>query len=125
MSIGRAKARAFGLSLEWRAALWLSLKGYRVVARNFLARGGEIDVVALSPERWLGRGAICFVEVRGRAEIQTAHESVDAAKQRRIGKAAHDFLARNPQFRDWPQRFDILAAGRRGGLIHIRNAFDA
>lgn len=125
MTAKRERARAYGRSVEWRATLWLMLKGYRIVARNFLADGGEIDVVALSPGRWSGRGAVCFVEVRGRTHAEDARASVGAMKQMRIKTAAREFMARNPRMRAWPQRFDIVAAGRAGGLIHIRNAFDA
>jgi putative endonuclease len=124
MTVERLRARAFGRSLEWRSALWLMLKGYRIVARNFLAHGGEIDLVALSPSRWVGKGELCFVEVRGRAEAQGARESVGELKQSRIRAAAREYLARNPKMRSYPRRFDIIAAGRAGALIHIRNAFD-
>jgi putative endonuclease len=124
MSVKRQRARAYGLALEWRAAAWLMLKGYRIVARNFRVQGGEIDLIALSPERWTGQGRLCFVEVRGRKSAQDAQESVDALKQTRIRKAARDFLARNPAYRSWPQRFDVMAAGRIGAMIHNRNAFD-
>jgi putative endonuclease len=125
MTEKRQRARAFGLALEWRAAIWLTVKGYRILARNFLTKGGEADVIALSPERWIGRGVLCFVEVRGRIDAQAARESVGRIKQERIGKAAQAFLARNPQLRRYPMRFDIIAAGRRGALTHMRNAFDA
>jgi putative endonuclease len=125
MTATRQKARAFGRSVEWRAALWLMLKGYRIIARNFLAHGGEIDLVALSPGRWLGQGALCFVEVRGRTNTDDARDSVGALKQTRIKTAAREFLTRNPRLRAYQPRFDIVAAGRAGRLIHVRNAFDA
>ncbi len=125
MSVARNRARAFGLSLEWRAQLWLIAKGYRILARNFTVSGGELDIVALSPDRWIGRGELCFVEVRGRSEIGSAFESVDSNKQGRIRKAARHFLQRHPRLAGYPIRFDIIAAGRAGTMTHRRHAFDA
>ena len=125
MNVKRQKARAFGLALEWRAALWLMLKGHRILARNFRISGGEIDIVTLSPERWVGGGFLCFVEVRGRSDAMAAHDSVDSAKQFRIRAAARAYRAMNPGLARYPARFDIVAAGRNGALVHNRNAFDA
>jgi putative endonuclease len=125
MSVKRQKARAFGLALEWRAAIWLMLKGHRILARNFRIPGGEIDIVTLSPERWMGGGYLCFVEVRGRGDAETAQGSVGGAKQNRIRAAARAYRARNPRLAGFPIRFDIVAAGRNGALVHSRNAFDA
>lgn len=124
MTEGRLRARAFGRALEWRAALWLAFKGYRIIARNYIADGGEIDLVALSPERWIGRGTLCFVEVRGRANVEMASESVSPVKQTRVRTAVRAFLARKPHLQAWPRRYDLILAGRIGGLTHIRNAFD-
>lgn len=125
MSVARQRARAFGLSLEWRAQLWLIAKGYRILARNFTVSGGELDIVALSPDRWIGRGTLCFVEVRGRGGSEAAKESVGTLKQDRIRKAAQHFLRRHPRLAGAAIRFDIIAAGRAGTMAHYRHAFDA
>lgn len=56
----RRHAAGFGRRAEWLAALLLSLKGYRILARNYVVRGGEIDLVAR-------RGStVIFVEVKAR-----------------------------------------------------------
>jgi putative endonuclease len=125
MSAARQRARAFGLALEWRAALWLSIKGYRILTRNFSVQGGELDIVALSPERWVGRGVLCFVEVRGRAGADAAFESVGPVKQDRIRRAAHAYMRRHPMYAAMAIRFDVISSGRRGALVHTRHAFDA
>lgn len=125
MSLSRIRARAWGAALEWRAALWLSLKGYRVIARNFRMPSGEIDIVALSPERWSGQGKLCFVEVRGRDSIESATQSVDRTKQMRVRRAATAFVAAHPRYATLPRRFDLVVAGRAGSLVHSRGAFDA
>lgn len=125
MTVARRRARAFGLALEWRAVLWLRLKGYRILARNFTAQGGELDIIAVSPERWASKGQLCFIEVRGRLDAQAALDSVGPVKQERVRLAAKAYLRRNNQFAGLPLRFDVIAAGRAGGLRHTRHAFDA
>jgi Holliday junction resolvase-like predicted endonuclease len=40
------EALARGRAAEWKAALWLRAKGYRILARSFRVAGGELDIVA-------------------------------------------------------------------------------
>ena len=55
-----------GRRAEAWAVLWLRLKGYRILARNFRVPVGEIDVIA-------GRGRVlALVEVKARADWATA-----------------------------------------------------
>ncbi len=74
----RRKARAFGLRAETLAALWLRLKFYQILARNFTARGGEIDLIARRGD------VIVFVEVKARPTLDQAFLAIDAAKAARI-----------------------------------------
>ena len=66
----RIAAFQTGLSAESRCAAWLIAKGYRIIARRFRSRAGEIDIIARR------RGVTAFVEVNARAtldEIGRAH----------------------------------------------------
>jgi putative endonuclease len=112
MTLEREKARARGTAAEWLAAAWLRAKGYRVLARQFRAKGGELDIVALTPF-WTAR-TIAFVEVRARGTVEAAVESVGAQKRRRVEQAAAQFCARRPRLKGMPRRFDlvVLAPGR-------------
>ncbi|TMA21226.1 MAG: YraN family protein [Deltaproteobacteria bacterium] len=113
----------FGDAGEKAAEDWLARDGYRVVARKHRCPRGEVDLV-------VERGdLLVFVEVRTRATALFGgpEETVGAAKQRRIVRAARDFLAR---WRGPPRgaRFDVVAVIDRPGapqLTHIPNAFDA
>jgi putative endonuclease len=89
MSQRRKKARVFGLHGESLAALWLRLKFYRIVGRNFVAPGGEIDLIARR-----GR-LIVFVEVKARPTLDQAHFAINATKAARISRAARCWLAAN------------------------------
>jgi putative endonuclease len=112
VSVEREKARARGTAGEWVAAAWLALKGYRILARQVRAHGGELDIVALTPF-WTQR-VVVFVEVRARDTVEAAADSVTAAKRQRVQAAATQFRARKPKLNKLPHRFDLvlLAPGR-------------
>lgn len=89
MSTSRQRqSQIYGLEAEWLAAIYLRLKGYRILARRFSAAGGEIDLVV---ERF---GTLAFIEVKARADIGTALVAVSADKRARIERAARVFLSR-------------------------------
>jgi len=97
---------------------YLRRRGYEVVARNFVARGGEIDIVALKGQ------TLVFVEVRYRGEgaKETAAESISPRKIARIKRAAYEFLRRRPAAKRLKIRFDVvLFDGRKPR--HIEGAF--
>lgn len=73
---------------EQRALLYLQQKGMTLIERNFLCKGGEIDLVMQDDK------GLVFVEVRSRNSSQFggALASVTPAKQRRMVIAAQVFL---------------------------------
>jgi putative endonuclease len=88
-TVGRRRAHRFGLQAEWVASLWLNAKGYRVLARRYIVKGGEIDLI-------VRRGStIAFVEVKAREDIDAAACAIDRVKIRRISRAARVWLTRN------------------------------
>jgi putative endonuclease len=101
----RRQAHVFGLRAEAAAAVYLQLKGYRILARRFVIRGGEIDIVAFR------RDTVAFVEVKGRGDFETAASAITATKRRRVARAARVWLTRNP----W-----AMTATLRGDAIYVR-----
>jgi len=95
------------------------MKGYRILARNYRVRGGELDIVA-------GKGnTLIFVEVKYRktARFGKADEFVDERKQKKLKLAAKFYMAEkrlNPEHQNY--RFDVVAIDRFR-LRHIKNAF--
>jgi putative endonuclease len=122
MTVRALKARARGQASEWLAALWLIAKGYRIVGRNFRAKGGELDIVALTPGRWLGRPVLVVVEVRNRPDFDAAINSVDAVKEQRLRRAFSAFIGRNPRLAGLPRRFDLMIFGPNQWPTHVRAA---
>lgn len=101
------------------AARLLLQRGYRILARNFRARLGEIDLVAEEKDE------IVFVEVRSRPResARAALESVGERKRRRLVAVAQTYLAAHG-LTDRHVRFDVVAIGRNGAeVIHEIDAF--
>jgi putative endonuclease len=112
-----------GARAERLAADHLLARGYRIVARNYRTRGGEIDLVAQDGD------TLVFVEVRARsrADLGAPFETVGRVKQRRVARAAEAWLVAHDATRA-PARFDVisvLVVGDRPELQHFENAFEA
>ena len=113
----RSGAAVFGRRAEWLALLWLSLKGYRVLARNYVVRGGEIDLVARRGD------TVIFVEVKARPDLDEARGTITAAKRRRVECAARVWLARNPAAATLTLRGDAVFVAPWRRPRHVVDAF--
>jgi putative endonuclease len=102
------KIAAFGLgiSAESRAAAWLIAHGYRILARRWKSPLGEIDIIATR------RHTLIFVEVKARATLDGAAESVTERQKHRIAAAAEAWLASYPQPTIRDMRFDAILVAR-------------
>jgi putative endonuclease len=118
MKADRQAAQRRGHSSEAKAALWLRLKGYRILARRLKTQAGEIDLVAAAPF-----GPVCFVEVKARNLARTAAESVGPSQQTRIARAASLYLASRPGLARRGARFDIVAIAPRALPVHHRDVW--
>src|SRR3954464_3961527 len=114
----RRRAERRGHRSETIAVLWLSLKGYRILARRLKTRAGEIDLVAAAPF-----GPVCFVEGKARGLARTAAESVGPAQQTRIARAASLYLASRPALARRGSRFDIVAIAPLALPVHHRDVW--
>jgi putative endonuclease len=115
----RVAAFQTGLSAESRCAAWLIAKGYRIIARRFRSRAGEIDIIARR------RGVTAFVEVKARATLDEAAYAVTLFQQRRFIAAAEAWLATHPQYASDELRFDAMLIAPGHLPRHLVAAFDA
>jgi putative endonuclease len=111
-----------GRSGEAVAEAYLRARHFRIVAKNFRCRAGEIDLVARDG------GELVFVEVRSRrgGRTGTALESVTAAKQLRVARVARYYLAAHG-LADVASRFDVLGVDFAADppiVEHVRGAFE-
>lgn len=118
----REAARQRGAQAEFRAALLLRLKFYRVLARGYRpvrnAGLGEIDIIAAR------NGVLVLVEVKARDSLADGLEAVSPRQRERIVKAAQSFLKSRPAYRDHGLRFDaMIAVPGRFWPLHIKDAW--
>ena len=118
-SASRRKAERRGRKGETLAVLLLMLKGYRIVARRFKTKLGEVDIIAR-------RGNIAaMVEVKARASLIEAMDAVDSSAMRRIEAAGDLWLAKQRDFAKLNIRYDLIAILPRRLPVHVKSLFDA
>ena len=112
--------RQTGSLAENSAAAFLESQGFAIVARNYLRRVGELDIVARDGD------LLVIAEVRTRASdaYGGAAASVGYSKQRRIAMTAALFLQQHRDHARCRVRFDVLVV-RDGGIEWLKHAFDA
>lgn len=113
----RARAVRFGRRAEWLALAWLMAKGYRPLARNYVVKGGEIDIVVRRGD------TIVFVEVKARPTIEAAQVILTPAQRHRIARAAQTWLARHPWAARMTVRGDGVFVAARRWPRHVEDAF--
>lgn len=91
-----------GRRAENAAALWLRLKGYRILDQRARTPACEIDLIATK------RNLLVFVEVKMRARRETALEAVTPGLRRRIEQAAHIWTTSRHKLQNHTWRFDIV-----------------
>jgi putative endonuclease len=117
----RVRAEKRGARGEALAALFLRLKGHRILGRRIKTRAGEIDLVSLCPF-----GPVCFIEVKTRGDAPEAAEAVSPAQRTRIARAASLYLASRPALARRGARFDVIAVpmDRRMGIpLHFKDVW--
>lgn len=113
----RQKARRRGALAEYRAALALMLKGYRILGFRVRTPLGEIDLIARKGD------LIACVEVKARRSLEMAVFAVTPAAQHRIRGAAGLWLSRRADAARLSVRFDIVAVRPWRWPIHLPGAF--
>ncbi len=116
----RRQHEAKGRFAESIAAVFLQLKGYRILGRRVRCRAGEIDIIAAKAD------TLVFVEVKARSTLDSGLFALHPAALRRI-EAASRVLA--PRYagrrtttridavlvRPWAMPVHLVAVVREGG----------
>jgi putative endonuclease len=97
------RARVGAAGEAW-AVRELTRRGYRVLARNWHCRYGELDIIAEDG------GELVFVEVKTRrgTALGLPEEAITLAKRRRLLAAAQHYLMEQ-ETAERPYRFDVVA----------------
>lgn len=106
-----------GLAAETMAALYLRLKGYKILERRYRTPMGEIDIIA---RRY---GVVAFVEVKHRRTHEDALDAVHRVNQERVRRAAELYLSRHIEYTVMETRFDVLVFAPGKLPQHLPGAF--
>lgn len=117
MSRSRRAAERSAHRAERAAAIWLALKGYRIIERRCRTPVGEIDLIA---RRWR---RLAFVEVKYRGTLDAAAWAVTPRQQSRIARAAEYWLAGHPDYAGDDIGFDVVLTAPWRRPCHICDAF--
>lgn len=113
----RRRAHRRGHIAEYWAALYLILKGYRILALRYRTASGEIDLIARKKD------VVAFIEVKARRTEAGAIDAVSYAAQQRIRACADIWLSRRRDAARLSLRFDIVAVMPRRMPRHFIHAF--
>ncbi|MEW6502216.1 MAG: YraN family protein [Thermodesulfobacteriota bacterium] len=113
--------KELGREGERLAAEYLARAGYVILARNYRARSGELDLIAKEGD------TLVFVEVKTRRAGAAVgpFEAVTRAKRRQMARVALDYLTRSGEG-EQPARFDVVAVtfGKGEPFVELmKNAF--
>ena len=121
-SAGGSPRQRIGAVAEERAALHLQAAGLELLARNYLCRMGELDLVARDGDVLV----VAEVRARGSRQFGGAAASITWRKRARIVRATRHLLAREPALRRLRVRFDaMLIDGAEAPIEWIKGAFSA
>jgi putative endonuclease len=113
MGTARPGARA-----ERRAAWWYRVRGYRVLETNAWVAGYELDLVVRRGRRLV----FCEVKEKSVGTFGEPEEMVDEEKQRRLRRAASEWLVAHPEAGGLEVSFDVIAV-HNGRLRRLAEAF--
>ena len=114
--VGRLQALARGHAAERIAVLSLRLKGYRILARRFKTRVGEVDIIARR-----GR-CIAFIEVKQRPARELCEAAVTDETRARVRRSAEAWLQRHERYRSCEMRFDLIFVVPGRWPVHLFGA---
>ena len=111
--------RAAGNTGENMAAMYLRLRMYKILERNYYSPVGEIDIIAKKGETYI------FLEVKYRRDASKGlpREAVNIYKQNKIRRTAQHYLAAN-NINEYNTdiRFDVVEIlGKE--IRHLKAAF--
>ncbi len=113
--------KIIGTRGEQIASDYLLKKGYKIIARNFRIRYGELDIICIKDN------VLIFVEVKTRTDAQygTPEEAVTPRKLREIILTSQFYIAGHKGLPE-RQRIDVIAivcdaGGKVSSLKHLEN----
>lgn len=112
-----AASRKAGRQAEVWAAVWLILKGYRILGFRLKTPQAEIDILAMKGP------VLAVVEVKSRATLEAALEAVGHDQRERLRRAGRAIAASRPRLAEAAIRLDLIAISPGRPPRHVRDAW--
>lgn len=113
----RIRAERLGRWSEYRAALALLVKGYRILALRYKTKAGEVDIIARRGD------LVIFVEVKARKDLRAGVDAVSYTAEKRIENAADHWLRKQYDATRLSLRHDIIVVRPWRWPTHFEGAF--
>ncbi|MBY7649026.1 MAG: YraN family protein [Candidatus Liberibacter europaeus] len=113
----RRKALKYGFFAEILSAVFLLIKGWKIIAIRHRNHFGEIDIIARRKD------LVIFVEVKARKSFQEAVDSISYNSRKRIHAASKAWLTKQINSHRLSYRYDIIAVVPWRLPTHFPNAF--
>lgn len=115
----KTEKRKLGDRGERRTAIYLILRGWRILERNYTFGHKEVDLIAKRGK------VIAFVEVKTRTRARVApHASVTREKRRNVIAAAKGWMMTHDAS-GCTVRFDVSEVTETGRINYISSAYTA
>lgn len=111
----RQTREKLGRNAELLAAIWLRLKGYKILEKRLRLKSGEIDLIAKRGK------TIAFVEVKARQTVELGLSSVPDRSWNRIARSAQIWMSHKNQYSDHDWRYDLIIVRPRKLPVHRRD----
>lgn len=112
-------AYLLGHEAETKAALFLEGQNFKIIARRYKTKFGEIDLIARQDD------LVLIVEVKARPTLAEAMDAVSKTAMKRIEAASDIWLAEQSDYHLLSLRYDLIALLADGALHHIDALFTA
>jgi len=119
MTEKRRAAFTRGMDAEAAASALLVAQGFTIVAQRVRTPRGEIDLIAVQGT------LLIFVEVKARANLSVAAESILPRQRKRIAAAAEIYLGLHPEYAGFDMRLDVILIAPNAAPQHLPGAFEA
>ena len=105
-----------GIDAEGIAASYLEREGYKILAKRYKCKAGEIDIIAQKDN------LVAFVEVKSRKSA-LLDDPIGRRGRQRIANAALQYISENPQIADMDMRFDFIFVDSTLAVNHTEAAW--
>lgn len=124
MAKNKLKSYRIGHFAEVFAALYLLLKGHRIIKRRYKSPVGEIDLLTMKNKTLIAT-EVKFRRTNKHNKSTAEHifETIHIKNQQRVTRALEYFLSHEPRFHTYDIRFDAIVIGWPPAIHHLDNAW--